>query len=134
MQDWEFTARYDADKKSTLVGYLLWFFLGIFAVHLFYLGRVREGFALLACEALCVASAFMGVEVAMVDIPLLGLRYPKLQVDSNLFFGIFVITLATVLLWTLWHAISMPGMVRKQNNKLINQMKTQQQENPNAQV
>lgn len=30
---------YDANKKSTGVAYLLWFFLGVFGAHRFYLGE-----------------------------------------------------------------------------------------------
>jgi len=33
------TMLYDANKKSLMVAYLLWFFLGVFAAHRFYLGR-----------------------------------------------------------------------------------------------
>jgi hypothetical protein len=33
--------------KSTGVAYLLWFFLGVFGAHKFYLGRVGMGFAYL---------------------------------------------------------------------------------------
>lgn len=34
--------------KSTGAAYLLWFFLGTFGVHRFYLGRSGTGFAMLA--------------------------------------------------------------------------------------
>ena len=30
---------YDANRKSTGVAYLLWFFLGVFGAHRFYLGQ-----------------------------------------------------------------------------------------------
>ena len=30
---------YEANKKTALVAYLLWFFLGLFGAHNFYLGR-----------------------------------------------------------------------------------------------
>ena len=40
--------RYDAAKRSTLMAYLLWFFLGLFGVHRFYLGKFGSGFAMLA--------------------------------------------------------------------------------------
>ena len=39
--------RYDANKKSVIVTYLLWFFLGMFGVHRFYLGKWVSGFILL---------------------------------------------------------------------------------------
>lgn len=31
---------YDANKKSSVVAYLLWFFLGMFGAHNFYLKRI----------------------------------------------------------------------------------------------
>jgi hypothetical protein len=39
--------QYDADKKSSIVAYFLWFFLGLFGIHRFYLGRSGTGIALL---------------------------------------------------------------------------------------
>ena len=35
---------YDAGRKSVLVAYLLWFFLGLFGAHNFYLKRISSGF------------------------------------------------------------------------------------------
>jgi len=35
--------RYDAAKRSVLIAYLLWFFLGTFGVHRFYAGKVGTG-------------------------------------------------------------------------------------------
>lgn len=39
--------RYDAEKKSLLVAYLLWFFLGYGGVHRMYLGRWISGLFML---------------------------------------------------------------------------------------
>ncbi len=39
---------YDANKKSTGVAYLLWFFLGGIGVHRFYLGKTGSGLLLMA--------------------------------------------------------------------------------------
>lgn len=44
--------RYDAAKKSVGVAYLLWFFVGAFGVHRFYLGSWGIGFLILACTTL----------------------------------------------------------------------------------
>lgn len=44
--------RYDAAKKSVGVAYLLWFFLGAFGVHRFYLGEWGMGILILACTTL----------------------------------------------------------------------------------
>ena len=37
--------------KSLIVAYVLWFFLGIFGVHRFYLGRVKSGLWMLGLTA-----------------------------------------------------------------------------------
>lgn len=39
---------YDANKRSVLVAYILWFVLGWFAAHRFYAGRVFSGLVMLA--------------------------------------------------------------------------------------
>ena len=44
--------RYDARKKSTLLGYVLWFFLGGFGLHRFYLGSIGVGLIMLVCTLL----------------------------------------------------------------------------------
>lgn len=44
--------RYDAAKKSVGVAYMLWFFLGAFGVHRFYLGSWGIGVLVLACTTL----------------------------------------------------------------------------------
>lgn len=44
--------RYDAAKKSVGTAYMLWFFLGAFGVHRFYLGSWGIGVLILACTTL----------------------------------------------------------------------------------
>ena len=34
---------YERTKKSEIVGYLLWWFLGIFGIHQFYMGNKKKG-------------------------------------------------------------------------------------------
>lgn len=48
--------QYDANKKSTLIAYLAWFFLGIFGVHRFYLNRTRSAIIMLLLTLLVVTS------------------------------------------------------------------------------
>jgi len=62
--------RYDAARRSVLVAYLLWFFLGYFGVHRFYLGRVWSGLAMLALFGL--SSALTVLLVGYAGLLLIG--------------------------------------------------------------
>lgn len=84
--------RYDAGKRSALVAYLLWFFLGYFGVHRFYLGRFASG----VVQAL----------VTLVSMPLT-------------FLLVGYVGLAVVGLWWLLDALLIPGMARGHNERLI---------------
>lgn len=83
--------RYDAEKKSPLVAYLLWFFLGYGGVHRMYLGRWITGLTMLA---LLGFSALLTV----VGIGFLG-------------WGLLI-------LWWLVDALLTAGMVRSHNSRL----------------
>ncbi len=48
MSDQRALMRYDADKKSLVIAYLLWFFLGYGGVHRMYLGRWISRLVMLA--------------------------------------------------------------------------------------
>ena len=88
--------RYDAAKKSMGVAYLLWFFLGGFGGHRFYLGQTGSAVAMLV---ICIAS----IVLSLVFIGLLG----------------FVV----LGIWALVDAFLIPGMVRSFNNSLIDQIR-----------
>jgi len=84
--------RYDADKKSVLVAYILWFFLGWLGAHRFYLGRVPTA---VAQFALCAVSWILSfVLIGYLGFALLGL-------------------------WWLLDAVLIPGMAQRHNNALI---------------
>lgn len=84
--------RYDAAKRSVLVAYLLWFFLGYFGVHRFYLGRVGSGLAMLALFGLSWALTFLLVGYA----------------------GLLLIGL-----WWLIDLLLIPGMTARYNQRVI---------------
>ncbi|QZD96046.1 TM2 domain-containing protein [Qipengyuania gelatinilytica] len=82
--------QFESNKKSTGVSYLLWFFLGSFGAHRFYLGRT-------------------GTAVAQLLLLLLGWL--------PFFLGYVVLGI-----WVLVDAFLIPGMIREENQKLINQL------------
>jgi TM2 domain-containing membrane protein YozV len=47
---------YDANRKNVLVAYLLWFFLGLFGAHNFYLKRITVGLIQLVLTVTVVGS------------------------------------------------------------------------------
>ncbi len=55
---------YDAQKKSALIAYLIWFFLGIFAVHRFYLGETKK--ALIFIASIIIGSMIQFVMVVPI--------------------------------------------------------------------
>ncbi len=84
---------YDAHKKSTLIAYLLWWFLCVFGAHRFYLGQV-------------------GTAIAMLVITLVSF------VGLIIFIGIF--GFMAVGIWWLVDAFLIPGIVRQHNLSLAN--------------
>jgi TM2 domain-containing membrane protein YozV len=53
--------QYDAAKKSPVVAYLLWFFLGGLGVHRFYLGRITSGIIMAIVFGLSWVTTIIGI-------------------------------------------------------------------------
>ena len=87
--------RYDANKKSALLAYVLWFFLGFFGVHRLYLGRVGSGLAMLALHGLSWLTYW--ILIGWIGFGILGL-------------------------WWLIDALLIPGITRDYNNRLVDQL------------
>ena len=73
--------RFEASKKSAGVAYLLWFFLGMFGAHRFYLGRSGSGAAqlILTVVGLVTLAAIIGAFIlgavglwVLIDLFLVG--------------------------------------------------------------
>jgi TM2 domain-containing membrane protein YozV len=89
------TARYQANAKSIVIAYLLWFFLGFLGVHRFYLGRVVSGVFMLA---------LWGIGTGLVAI-LIG--------------WLFLIP------WAIWWFLDLfliPGMTQSENNAVVDRI------------
>jgi TM2 domain-containing membrane protein YozV len=93
--DTERLMRYDAAKRSALLAYILWFFLGWFGVHRMYLGRVGSGIAMLVLHGVSWVTHFI----------LIG------------FVGFFFLAL-----WWLIDALLIPGMTRSYNEGVIDRL------------
>ena len=87
--------RLQNESKSTVVTYLIWFFLGWFGGHRFYLGKT-------------------GSAATMLILTIVGF------VSLAVFIGVFL--LAAVGIWVLIDAFLIPGMVNEQRNKLREEM------------
>ena len=93
--DTETMMRYDANKKSALLAYVLWFFLGFFGVHRMYLGRVGSGIAMLVLHGLSWLTWW--ILIGWLGFGILGL-------------------------WWLIDALLIPGMARDCNNRLVDEL------------
>jgi TM2 domain-containing membrane protein YozV len=87
--------RYDANKKSMGVSYLLWFFVGMLGAHRFYNERTGSGIAQLAIFVIGFLLTFIGI-------------------------GLFV--LGALGIWVLIDAFLIPGWVRAHNNRLASSL------------
>jgi TM2 domain-containing membrane protein YozV len=87
--------RYDANKKSLAVSYLLWFFVGMLGGHRFYHGRTGTAVVQLVLFIVGVATY-----IFLIGIPIL----------------------AAVGIWALVDAFFIPGWVRSYNNQLASSL------------
>lgn len=99
MSDMNAALRYDANKKSLLVAYLLWWFLGMFGAHRLYMGRIGSGVALL----------LISVFSFLLMVVLIGF-----------------VTIFISFIWWLIDAFLIPGMVRDWNNRLVDALASPQ--------
>lgn len=93
--DTERMMRFEANRKSALLAYVLWFFLGFFGVHRFYLGRIGSGIGMLVLHALSWATVW--ILIGYVGFAILGL-------------------------WWVIDALLIPGMTRDYNNRLVDDL------------
>lgn len=91
------SAQYDIEKKSLLVAYVLWFFLGYVGAHRFYLGRPISGFIMLAFSAVTLL-------VTLVSFGVLGFLW------------------FAVGLWWLIDALLIPGIAASRNTRIADRV------------
>ena len=95
MSDTARLMHYDANKKSAVVAYLLWFFLGTFGAHRFYLNLYGTGAAILI--------------ITLVSILLM-------------FVGVGIVTIWISVIWVFVDLFLIPGITRKYNVALATQL------------
>lgn len=92
MSDAAAMMHYDANKRSVLVAYVLWFFLGWFAAHRFYAGKT--GSALVMLIVSLISWALTAIAIGYLGLAFIGL-------------------------WLLVDAFLIPGMIRSYNRGII---------------
>lgn len=91
------SAQYDIEKKSLVVAYVLWFFLGYVGAHRFYLGRPLSGLVMLALSAVVFT-------LTLVSFGFLGFLW-------------FLVGL-----WWLIDALLIPGIVAGRNTRIADRV------------
>ncbi|SAL87375.1 TM2 domain protein [Caballeronia arvi] len=86
---------YDAQKKSLVVAFLLWFFLGYLGAHRFYAGKTLSGILQLVMSLIGAALTFAGVGFVLLGV-----------VGIWLFVDIFLL----------------PGLIRNHNVALVSRL------------
>ncbi len=89
--------QYDIEKKSLLVAYLLWFFLGYVGAHRFYLGKLISGLVMLVLSAVVLALTIVS-------------------------FGLFGFLWFLMGLWWLIDALLIPGIVAGRNSRIADRV------------
>lgn len=84
--------RYDANKKSMLIAYLLAIFVGTLGLHRFYLGEKNTAIA----QLVMTIAGWLTIWIFIGALPLMAVG-----------------------IWVLVDLFLIPGLVAKQNNKLI---------------
>ncbi|WP_230989426.1 TM2 domain-containing protein [Devosia faecipullorum] len=90
-------AQYDIEKKSLLVAYVLWAFLGYVGAHRFYLGRPLSGLVMLALSTIILVLSLVS-------------------------FGFLSFLWVIVGLWWLVDALLIPGIVAGRNARIADRV------------
>lgn len=124
---------YDANKKSKLVSYLLWLFLGGFGAHRFYNGGIKSGIAMLATAIGAGVLYFLAMKpmfdyIAANPQAAQNPEDPAVQqamaeVGMQVFQSpLFYVAMALMLIYLIWwivDAFLIPGWVRRHNEALV---------------
>ena len=87
-------------RKRALAAWLLWFFMGWWGVHRFYLGYFRSGLIMLAIAAYIALGFVLSLVFHLINAP----------------YGITIgLAILAILVWYISDIFRMPGMVGRDN-------------------
>lgn len=124
---------YDANKKSKLVAYLMWFFLGAFGAHRFYLRRASTAVVQLLLWIGAAVLYFITMKpvfdyvaanpnaAANPEDPAVAQAMQQIAMEaftSPMFYGALALALIFAI-WWLVDAFLIPGWVRNHNEALV---------------
>ena len=117
---------YEASRKSLLVAYLLWFFLGLFGAHRFYARAGRTGWWLLTLHVggwlLVGLGYYWGAttDTQTIETVFGSSTNTSVSFDGSggLLAGIGGVMRSLAWLWWLVDIVLVPGLVRGWNNRL----------------
>lgn len=124
---------YDANKKSKLVAYLLWFFLGAFGAHRFYARRALSAVIQLAMWIGAAVMYFFAMRPMFdyiaanpqaantPDDPAVQEAMAKIAMEafqSPIFYGAVGLGLIFAIWWIV-DAFLIPGWIRRHNEELV---------------
>lgn len=113
-QDARASMLFEASRKSVFVAYLLWFFVGMFSIHRFYLRHWLSGLAQMALGILGPFTMIGGTGLIMG--PLIGwTSWGETVAIGSVALGLWFI-------WIFVDAILMPRLVRKCNENIVHQL------------
>ncbi|WP_240319143.1 TM2 domain-containing protein [Acidibrevibacterium fodinaquatile] len=110
--------RYDANKRSAVVAYLLWFFVGYLGAHRFYLNHVGSGVVMLIFFFLSIFFLIFG-GIGSIGMAAAGMAAAGVVGTGMVGLVVGVLGMAILVLWHLFDAFLIPGMTREYNNRLI---------------
>lgn len=100
------------EKKSTLVAYLLWFFLGSLAAHCFYLGKWKTGLLRLILGVIGILGFTIG------GVGLMASTTEDVAAGATAISGFFGLILLVLGFWLIIDLFTIPKSIRQHQEAL----------------
>jgi TM2 domain-containing membrane protein YozV len=112
LSDAERMLHYDANKKSTFLAFIIWFFFAVLAGHRFYLERYGSAVAML----------LIWVVGAVLFIAAVLSSFSNLDEVAEALFVIAIIDFVVLVVWILVDLFLIPGLVRRYNHEIVDRL------------